>query len=122
MRLGPLRWPTAGPAIPIEEIAQAGRYVIRAELPGLDPSSEITVMVADNEATIEARRPVRLPSGVDCDFHHEPVRRTVRLPPGARDDTLRATYDDRGILCLTVELARPVVIGRLVRVDRTAGP
>jgi HSP20 family protein len=101
----------------IEQFERAGRYVVRAQVPGLDPKNEIGVMVADNEVTIEVRWPVRWPGPVDGAFHYEPVRRTVLLPRGAKDETLTASYDRGGILELSVELTRPAVIGRMVPVQ-----
>jgi HSP20 family molecular chaperone IbpA len=101
----------------IEEFERAGHFVVRAQVPGLDPDNEIGVMVADNEVTIEVRWPVRWPGPVDGAFHHEPVRRTVLLPRGAKDETLTARYDRGGILEVSVELTRPAVIGRTVRVQ-----
>ena len=116
----------------IEEFERAGHFVVRAQVPGLDPDHEIGVMVADNEVTIEVRWPVRWPGPEDGDFrdacgaeaentfHHEPVRRTVLLPRGAKDETLTARYDRGGILEVSVELTRPAVIGRMVSVQLPA--
>jgi HSP20 family protein len=108
------------PAFPIEECRRRTSYVVRAELPGVDPRRDITVVVADNDVTIEVRRPLHGPGRDDGLFHEAQVRRTVRLPRGARDDTLTATYHADGILELVVELPRPAPIGRIVavRVDQ----
>jgi HSP20 family molecular chaperone IbpA len=83
--------------MPIEERKSVDRYVVGVELPGLDPAREMSVMTADNEVTIEVRRPVHLPGAADGQFHEEPVRRTLRLPRGAKDNSLTAAYDDEGI-------------------------
>jgi HSP20 family protein len=115
-----MRVPLSGwfdPEMPIEEGFSGDRYVVRAELPGLDPATEISVMVVDNEVTIEIRRPVHLSGPADGEFHEEPVRRTLRLPRGAKDDSLTAAYDDEGILELAVEMTRPRVIGRAVPIS-----
>ncbi len=117
-----MRVPLSGwfdPDVPIEERMSGDRYLIRAELPGLDPAREISVMVVDNEVTIEVRRPMHLPGPADGEFHEEPVKRTLRLPRGANDDSLTANYDDEGILELSVEIAKPRVIGRLVPIGTT---
>src|SRR5689334_14425261 len=104
------------PAIPLEVSTRDGHQVIRAQLPGLDPQREIGVMVADNEVTIEIRRPVHLPGPADGWFHEEPQRRTLILPRGAKDETLTATYDRRGILEIKVQLGFPVPVGRVVSI------
>jgi HSP20 family molecular chaperone IbpA len=90
--------------------------VVRAEVPGLDPARDITVAVADNDVTIEIRRPLHGPGTDDGLFHEPMVRRTVRLPRGARDETLTATYHADGILELVVDMPRPAPIGRIVAV------
>jgi HSP20 family molecular chaperone IbpA len=80
-------------------------------VPGLDPTRDITVAVADNDVTIEIRRP-----GQDGLFHEPTITRRIRLPRGSRDETLTATYHADGILELVVDLPRPAPIGRVVPV------
>ena len=109
------RWRPAG-GFPVEECRAPSSYVIRAEVPGLDPTRDITVAVADNDVTIEIRRPVRGP-GQDGLFHEPTVTRRIRLPRGSRDETLTATYHADGILELVVDLPRPAPIGRVVPVS-----
>lgn len=123
MRLGLPPWPGRGRAsdsFPIEEYRDGVRYVVRAELPGLDPAKEIAVMVADNDVSIEVSRPVRLRGPANGQFHYGPVRRTVRLPRGAKDETVTATYGADGILEIVVELTKPVPIGRMVPIRRAS--
>jgi HSP20 family molecular chaperone IbpA len=111
-------WPSHRSAIPIEEYSTPDTHVIRAQLPDLDPDGELAVMVADNEVTIEVQPQLRVPTPLTSEFERERGRRTIALPRGAKDETLTASYDDRGILQLTVAVARPVPIGRCVPIDR----
>lgn len=111
-------WPLLHNPIQIEEYEADGHYVIRAQLPGVDPARDVAVMVADNEVIIDVTRPIHVPSPVDSEFRYGPVRRTVSLPRGARDDTLTASYDGDGILELTVEMTKPAPIGRIVPVHK----
>lgn len=121
-------WSFVHEPIPIEEYAHNGSYVVRAELPGIDPITDITVMVADNEVTIDVKGRVRCPRPIDSEFRRGFVRRIVALPPGARDETLTAVYGGYGILELTVQTVRPAPIGRIVPVGsrpvprRSGGP
>ena len=101
---------------PVEECRARSSYVVRAEVPGLDPARDITVVVADNDVTIEVRRPVHGPGRDDGLFREPAVKRRIRLPRGARDETLTATYHTDGILELVVDLPRPAPIGRVVPV------
>jgi HSP20 family protein len=113
----PRPWWRLGPAesFPVEECRARSSYVVRAEVPGLDPARDITVSVADNDVTIEIRRPLAGPGRED--FHEPTITRRIRLPRGARDETLTATYHSDGILELVVDLPRPAPIGRVVPVE-----
>jgi HSP20 family protein len=111
-------WRRLGPAeaFAVEECRARSSYVVRAEAPGLDPARDITVVVADNVIIIEIRRPLYGPGRDDGLFHEPTVKRRIRLPLGARDETLIATYHGDGILELVVDLPRPAPIGRVVPV------
>ena len=111
-------WPLLQNPIRVEEYADDGRWVVRAQLPGVRPDRDITVMVADNEVTIDVRHPIPSPGRLDSEFDDRRVRRTIMLPRGAKDETLTATYGGDGILELRVERVRPVPIGRTVPVTR----
>jgi HSP20 family molecular chaperone IbpA len=87
-------------------------------LPGVRPDRDITVMVADNELTIDVRHPVLGFSSIESEFSSSRARRTIVLPRGVKDETLTATYGEDGILEISVERTRPVPIGRTVAVGR----
>jgi HSP20 family protein len=109
-------WPLLRSPIRVEEYAEGDRWVVRAQVPGVRPDRDITVMVADNEVTIDVRHPFPSPGRLDSEFGDGRARRTIMLPRGAKDETLTATYGDDGILELRVETLRPVPIGRTVPV------
>jgi HSP20 family protein len=111
-------WPLLHSPIRIEEYADYGSHVVRAQLPGIDPAKDVAVMIADNELIIDVKRPMRFPSPVDSEFRYGSQRRTILLPRGAKDDTLTATYDGDGILEVMVEMTRPAPIGRTVPIRR----
>ena len=118
MTAGPPWWrPGSAGSFPVEECRARSSYVVRAEVPGLDPARDITVAVADNDVTIEIRRPLHGPGRDDGLFHEPAIKRRIRLPRGARDETLIATYHTDGILELVVDLPRPAPIGRVVPVS-----
>jgi HSP20 family molecular chaperone IbpA len=108
-------WPLLAEPIRVEEFAEDGSYVVRAELPGVDPKRDISVMVADGELTIGVNRVQRSPGTFDSEFHYGPAERTLVLPRRAKDETAAAHYDG-GILEVRIELARRVPIGRKVSV------
>jgi HSP20 family molecular chaperone IbpA len=85
----------------VEEFLEDGTYVLRAELPGLDPAKEVEILVRDGVLTVNAeRREERKESG-RSEFHYGAFTRSVLLPQGAQEDDISATYAD-GILIVRV--------------------
>lgn len=110
-------WPLLTNAIKVEEYGDDdGFHVIRAELPGIDPATDLSVMVADGEVTIEVRRPQPVPAREESEFRYGRQTRTILLPRGAKDETAVATYGNDGILEVRVRMTRPATIGREVPV------
>jgi HSP20 family protein len=83
-----------------------GTFVVRAELPGLDPDDDVEVTVDDDVLTISGEREERTEDRQDdgtyrSEFRYGTFRRSVRLPAGAETGDITATYDD-GILVVRV--------------------
>jgi HSP20 family molecular chaperone IbpA len=115
--LATLTWnlqPLLNSPIRIEESANGCAFVVRAEVPGVEPR-DISVMVADGELTIEVDRPERHPDCRLSEFRYGRLTRTVRLPRLARPDQVTAVCG-AGILEITVGLDAPSPVGRTVRV------
>ncbi len=81
----------------IEEYEEDERtHVIRAEIPGMDPDTDITVEVEDDVLTIAATRERRSETQGEVyrsEFSYGTFRRRVRLPAGATAGDVSATYD-----------------------------
>jgi len=94
--------------IAIEEYAERDRFVLRAELPGLDPAHDLSVSVFDGQLKIDVER-VDWHRHRGSEFRYGAFSRTVRLPRRAAEDTLTATYE-RGVLqvSVTVEPVPPI--------------
>jgi HSP20 family molecular chaperone IbpA len=90
-----------GQPIRLEDEIRNGRYEVRAELPGIDPANDVDITARDGVLTIKAQRRVKTESGGHSEFSYGSFMRSVQLPPGARDDDIRATYD-KGILTVSV--------------------
>lgn len=105
-----------GPGIRIEEYVDGETYVVRAELPGVDPKREVQVAIVDGELRIMAdRADTRVEPG-SSEFQYGSFCRTVPLPAGAREDGVTATYD-RGILDVRLRLGPPLRRGREIPVN-----
>ena len=90
-----------GQAFRLEEARRDNRYVIRAELPGLDPENDIEVTVDGRILTIRAERRQQDSEPYRSEFHYGSLARVVRLPAtvGAADVTARY---DKGVLEVSV--------------------
>ncbi|MEV4536669.1 Hsp20/alpha crystallin family protein [Asanoa sp. NPDC049518] len=126
--LFPMEWPTltwlplTGQPIRIEEFLDADDYVVRAELPGVDPKKDIHVTVVDGGLSIkvERKQEQRTEEGkvVHSEFHYGSLYRHIPLPAGTRGDKVTATYE-AGILEVRVLVGEtppktreiPVVVG-----------
>jgi HSP20 family molecular chaperone IbpA len=82
-------------------IEESGQYVLRAELPGIDPAKDVTVSVADGVLTVKAVRRDETKEEHRSEFRYGEFVRTIALPPGADEDDIAATYAD-GILELRI--------------------
>ncbi|GAA1205505.1 Hsp20/alpha crystallin family protein [Prauserella alba] len=89
----------------LEDRLSEEEYVVRAELPGLDPEHDITITVEKDELSIAAQRSEEKTEKGRSEFHYGSFSRTVRLPAGAATDRIAARYD-KGILEVTIPLEK----------------
>ncbi|MEK9518835.1 Hsp20/alpha crystallin family protein [Streptomyces venezuelae] len=93
---------TAAHSIPVEVSSSDGDYVLRAELPGMDPD-DITITVDDNLVTVGAEHQESKQDKEHSEFRYGSFRRTVRLPAAIPVDEVEASYAD-GILTVRVPM------------------
>lgn len=87
----------------IEEYTEDGQYVVRAELPGIDPDRDVEITVADGVLTIKAQRTEKQVENGRSEFHYGSFVRQVALPPGADEENIKASYDN-GILTVRMPI------------------
>jgi HSP20 family protein len=90
-----------GQVMRLEDEMKDGRYIIRAELPGIDPAEDVDITVADGVLTIKAERSEMTGSHTRSEFSYGSFVRWVTLPRNADADDITATYD-KGILTVSV--------------------
>jgi HSP20 family protein len=102
----------------LEDFADDGYYVVRAELPGIDPGKQVEVTVSKGILTIHAERHEESQTKHRSEFFYGVYSRHVQLPATADEDDITATYD-KGILEIRVGLKeKEQVAGRQIPVTR----
>jgi HSP20 family molecular chaperone IbpA len=91
----------------VEDYVKDGSYVIRAELPGIDPGKDVEVTVGKGILTIKSERREEDTSKHHSEFHYGTFSRSMTLPHGADEEHIDAVYG-HGILEVTVRLADKV--------------
>ena len=107
---------TTGRTFRVEDYLQEGNYVLRAEVPGVDPDRDVEVTVEGKTLTIHAERREQNAEPHRCEFRYGSFTRSVTLPDGADTEHVTARYD-KGILEITVPVAEAAPAGR--RIDIT---
>jgi HSP20 family molecular chaperone IbpA len=95
--------PRSGQGIRMEHFVQDGHYIVRAELPGVDPEHEVEVFVDDGILSIKAERKEEQVDKAHSEFRYGIFSRRIVLPPGADESHISASYD-KGILEIVVDL------------------
>lgn len=109
-------FPFVTPEIRIEAVLEGGRYVVRAEIPGVDPQHDVTVTVADGTLRIAAVRAAERHDNARSEFHYGKLERLVALPAGAQEETAVARYA-HGVLEVTFVMGEPKESGRRVAIE-----
>jgi HSP20 family protein len=107
---------TTGRAFRVEDYVQEGNYVLRAELPGLDPAKDVEVSVEDGTLTIHAERREEHEEPHHSEFRYGSFSRSVTLPRGADTEHITAGYD-KGILQVSVPVPEAKAGGRRIEIS-----
>ena len=97
--------------IKVEEFAEGDDFVVRAELPGIDPDKDVEITFENGLLHITAERTEK-EEHTERDFHRREMRygsfaRTLGLPEGV-DETKIAATDKDGILEVRMPLPAAV--------------
>jgi HSP20 family protein len=112
-----LHHPPAYPQpIPVEQYADGAGYVIRLEVPGIDPASDLSVSVETGAIVVRAERHDSLPEGCQTEFRYGHLARRIPLPPGADSSAVSASCHN-GILTVRIGLEREHEAARAIEVD-----
>jgi HSP20 family protein len=85
----------------VEEFRDGDTLVVRAEMPGIDPDKDVEITVSEGMLHLSAERRSETKTedtkGYRSEFRYGSFSRSVRLPAGAGEEDVKATYAD-GIL------------------------
>ncbi|WP_267243418.1 Hsp20/alpha crystallin family protein [Streptomyces sp. PR69] len=102
----------------IESYTENDRYVVRAELPGIDVK-DLDVTVEEGMLSIKAERTEREVDKTHSEIRYGSFTRSVALPAGAKEDDVKAEYAD-GMLTVSVGLGEEKREARHVQIKHTA--
>jgi len=101
----------------VEDYIQDDKYVVRAELPGMDPQNDIEITVEGGTLTIHAERREEQKEAHRSEFRYGSFTRSVALPERADAAHITATYD-KGILEVSVPVPEAKPAGRRVEITK----
>lgn len=97
---------TNGNMVRFEEFTEDGRYVLRAELPGINPDEDVEITVNNGVLTVSGERREEEKDEYRSEFRYGSFKRSTTLPEGADPDDVKATYD-KGVLEVSVAVHEP---------------
>ena len=107
---------TAAQSFRVEEIARDSLWVIRAELPGLDPEKDIEVTVEGRTLTIHAERRQEDSGPQRSEFRYGSLTRLVRLPDNVDARDVTARYE-KGLLEVSIPVRDAKPAGTRVAIE-----
>ena len=112
-----LDFPRTTPAIRVEDRMTDKEYVLRAELPGLDPDKDLHITVSRGVLTVKAERREEEKGLNRSEFRYGVLHRSVRLPANADESGIKANYR-KGIIEVVVPLTAPEPAGRQIEISK----
>jgi HSP20 family protein len=85
------------PYVRVEDYMDEGTYVLRAEMPGIDPDKDVSLDVEGDVLTISGERHEEQKDKNRHEFHYGSFTRSIPLPRGVKTEEIKATYVD-GVL------------------------
>jgi HSP20 family molecular chaperone IbpA len=84
-------------SVRVEDYVEGDTYVLRAELPGIDPDKDVEITVDRDVLTISGERREEVKERNRQELHYGSFMRSITLPGDAREKDISASYAD-GVL------------------------
>jgi HSP20 family protein len=98
-----LSWFQVPSSVRVEEYVEGEKYMLRVEVPGVDPTKDLTVTYHDGALRLQIRRTDVRKDKTHSEFHYGTFGRTIGLPDGVDEKSIHAAYHD-GILEVSAKL------------------
>ena len=108
----------------LEELREDDTLVVRAEMPGIDPATDVEITIDDGVLHIRAERRETHEESDEksgryrSEFRYGTFTRRLPLPPGATEADVQASYRD-GILEIRVPVGEEAPPPRRIPIERT---
>jgi HSP20 family molecular chaperone IbpA len=108
------------PYVKVEDYVEEGTYVLRADMPGIDPEKDVEVILEGDMVTIHGERREEQKDKNHHELHYGSFSRSVQLPQGTKPEEVVAKYVD-GVLEVRIPMASAEeVASRKVPIQRGA--
>lgn len=103
-----LTWLTAGtePEVRVEEWVDGDRRIIRADIPGVDPTKDIELRVEGNALLLSGQRRAEEHDDYHSELRYGSFERIIALPPGTSPEDVSASYTG-GVLTVSMPTQAP---------------
>ncbi|MFC4907027.1 Hsp20/alpha crystallin family protein [Actinomadura gamaensis] len=95
--------PGTSPVVRIESYTEGDSYVVRAELPGMDPDKDLEITVSHGMLRIRGERQTEEREAHRSEFRYGSFSRAMPIPAGVKSEDIKARYD-KGILTVRMPL------------------
>jgi HSP20 family protein len=102
--------------IRVEDYVEDGVYVVRAELPGIDPGKDVAITVNNRLLTISAERGEETTEKHRSEFRYGSFSRTVVLPADTKEEDIKAGYT-KGILTVRIPVDETAGVPRKIEIE-----
>lgn len=94
-----------GPYIRVEDYIEDSTYVLRAEIPGIDPDKDVELTIDRGRLIIRGERREETKDKHRQEFQYGSFSRSILLPQGLTPEEISATYAD-GVLEVRVPIPK----------------
>lgn len=92
------------PYVRVEDFIDDGTYVLRADMPGIDPDKDVEVTIEGDMVTIRGERREEQKDKNHHELHYGSFARSIQIPHGTKPEDVTAKYVD-GVLEVRIPMA-----------------